>query len=498
VARGFAAAESACTRHDLGVEHSLHSTLNTYLEKLLSLVTGNFGRRGGNNLHTQLVPLIGHSLDPEAGGATTRVTGMREISKFFPPNILPAEIDSDHPERIRALVVDSSNPMQTAADTGAYQRAFEKLELLVAIDVADTETVRLAHYVLPAPSQYEKWEATFFTLSFPTNYFHLRRPIVKPSGDTLPEPEIYRRLMVAMGDLPARFPVLEPIARLDRRIPELGLFPRALTVALALRPGLKKVAGMVLYATLGRALARADGGAAAAAIWGSCQFYVRRYAKQVRRTGHPAVDGSEGTALGEALFQAILTGDTAVPISTHTYEEMWELVRHPDGKVHLDVPEMLEELAELQSESAGQHLSADFPFVLASGERRSYNANQIYRDPEWRRQDRDGALRIHPEDAERLGLAAGQLAVCESRTGSVEVVIKPDDSVRPGCFSLPHGYGQTVADSEGDSRGATTPDGPRINMLTSSDHCDPIAKTPYHKYVPVRLRPVTTGGLRRT
>ena len=30
--------------------------------------------------------------------ATTRVTGMREISKFYPPNILPQEIDTDHPE----------------------------------------------------------------------------------------------------------------------------------------------------------------------------------------------------------------------------------------------------------------------------------------------------------------------------------------------------------------------------------------------------------------
>ncbi|MCP4203455.1 MAG: molybdopterin-dependent oxidoreductase [bacterium] len=491
IARGFAAAESACTRHDLGVEHSLHSTLNTYLEKLLSLVTGNFGREGGNNLHTQLVPLIGHSREPGAGGKTTRVTGMREISKFYPPNILPAEIDTDHPERIRALIVDSSNPMQTAADTGAYGRAFEKLELLVAIDVADTETVRLADYVLPAPSQYEKWEATFFTLSFPTNYFHLRRPIVEPSGDTLAEPEIYRRLMVAMGELPARFPILEAVAKLDRRMPALGLFPKALAATLALRPRLKKVASLVLYSTLGRALAeRVEGAAAAAAIWGSCQFYARRHPEQVRRAGHRG----DGTALGESLFQAILASETAVPISTHTYDEMWTLVRHDDGKIHLEVPEMLEELGALRDESTDQHLSADFPFVLASGERRSYNANQIYRDPEWRRRDREGALRIHPEDAERLGFAAGQLAVCQSRTGSVEVVIQPDDSVRPGCLSLPHGYGQTYRGQGGDEE----QNGPRINRLTSSDHCDPIAKTPYHKYVPVRLVPLTTDGLRAT
>ena len=58
VARDFAAAENACVRVDLGTQHTLHTTLNAYLEKLLYLVTGNFGKRGGNNLHTSLLPLV--------------------------------------------------------------------------------------------------------------------------------------------------------------------------------------------------------------------------------------------------------------------------------------------------------------------------------------------------------------------------------------------------------------------------------------------------------
>ncbi len=475
VARGFASAESACTRHDLGIEHSLHSTLNTYLEKLFSMLTGNLGVEGGNNLHTQFVPLIGHSKSPEEGGPTTRVTGMREISKFFPPNILPLEINTDHPERLRALIVDSSNPMQTAADTRAYHEAMERLELVVAIDVADTETVRCADYVLPASSQYEKWEATFFTLSFPTNYFHLRRPIVEPRGDTLPEPEIYRRLMVAMGDLPDRFPWLERIARIHLRLPRLGLLQKALAITLGRKPELRKLASMVLYSSLGRALP--DGAASAAVIWGTCQFYFRRYAKQGRRAGH---------ADAEALFRAILESRTAVPLSTHTYDEMWQLVRTDDGRIRLAIPEMLREIDEVRSESERPQADDDFPFILSTGERRSYNANQIFRDPEWRRSDPEGALRVHPDDAARLGLEEGGAALCESRAGAIEVRIAYDDSVQPGCLSIPHGYGQTEPAAEGSEPRQT---GPRINFLTSSDHCDPLAKTPYHKYVPVRLRP---------
>ena len=45
VARDFATAKNACVRVDLGTQHTLHTTLNAYLEKLLYLVTGNFGKK---------------------------------------------------------------------------------------------------------------------------------------------------------------------------------------------------------------------------------------------------------------------------------------------------------------------------------------------------------------------------------------------------------------------------------------------------------------------
>ncbi len=67
------------------------------------------------------------------------------------------------------------------------------------IDVAMTETARLAHYVLPAATQFEKAEATFFNLEFPHNTFHLRHPLMEPLPGTLPEPEIWARLMRALG-----------------------------------------------------------------------------------------------------------------------------------------------------------------------------------------------------------------------------------------------------------------------------------------------------------
>ena len=138
---------------------------------------------------------------------------------------------------------------------------------------------------------------------------------------------------------------------------------------------------------------------------------------------------------------------------------------------------MLKELRALESETLP---GTNHPFILMAGERRSYNANQIYRAPAWRKVDPQGALRLHPEDAAALSLSDGEKAICASARDSIEVMVEIDDSVRRGMVTLPHGYGMRYQGS--------APIGPELNRLTSGDHCAPLSRTPYHKYVPVHLR----------
>ena len=63
--------------------------------------------------------------------------------RVFPPNILPDEILKAGEKRIRAVFVDSCNPLLTYPDTQAFEEAFKVLDLLVVVDVAMTETARL-------------------------------------------------------------------------------------------------------------------------------------------------------------------------------------------------------------------------------------------------------------------------------------------------------------------------------------------------------------------
>lgn len=468
VARGYARAKAGCLRIDLGIQHTLHTTLNGYLEKLLYLVTGNFGKKGGNNLHTFLLPVIGDTDERKPRFRRTAHHQMFPIAGIYPPNILPDEILHEGEDRIRAVFVDSANPAVTYADTKAYEKAFLSLELLVVVDVAMSETARLAHYVLPAASQFEKWEATGFNLEFPENFFHLRHPLFSPPDECLPEPEIYTRLLEKMGEIPARFPALEWIARREPKASGHLAYMTALAATLARRKAWVKHAPSIIYRSLGKALPQG----AATVLLPLTMQYANTHTEAVRRAGHR---GSRLT-LGTALFRAILDKRAGAVMSRHEFADTWSLLKHKDGRIHLAIPEMLQEWQALETEvPPGQ----DFPFILLAGERRSYNANQIYRDPAWRKVDPHGAMRMNPEDAVALGLEEGANAVCDSGHGSVDVVIEIDEGMRRGVVSLPHGYGMRYGDS--------APVGPEINRLTSSSHCDPLSRTPFHKYVPVRI-----------
>ena len=138
---------------------------------------------------------------------------------------MPDEILTDHPKRYRAMFVESGNPAHSIADSQRMREALQALELLVVIDVAMTETARPAHYVLPAASQFEKAEATFFNFEFPRKVFHLRHPILEPLPGKLVEPEIHARLAEAMGYLvPEKLaPLHEAALKVGRHTPRRSL-----------------------------------------------------------------------------------------------------------------------------------------------------------------------------------------------------------------------------------------------------------------------------------
>jgi anaerobic selenocysteine-containing dehydrogenase len=473
-ARRIATASSVAVFEDLGVQMNLHSTLSSYLDKLLWLLTGNFGNPGGQYIPTSIVAIAGGGASGARSGRGRRspVADALIISGLVPCNVIAEEILTDHPDRYRAMLIESSNPAHSLADSPRFREALEALELVVVIDVAMTETAQLADYVLPASSQFEKWESTFFNFEFPQNYFHLRRPLVEPLAGTLPEPEIHARIVEALGALDGVD--LAPLAEAARD--GRSTFGTRFLAFMAEHPELARLAPVILYRTLGPTLP--DGAASAALLWGAVHQCALQHRPSLERAGFTG----EGTELGEELFDAILASPSGVTFSVDDHADSWRRVRTPDGRLNLHVEPMVEALAALATTDP-PGADPEFPLVLTAGERRAFTANTIFRDPAWRKRDAAGALRVATGDAEALGLADGDAAMLTTRRGRARVVVEVSPMMRAGHISLPNGLG--VTPSPGEPAVGVAP-----NELTSSDHRDPIAGTPYHKHVPARLEPL--------
>ncbi len=302
-ARRLASASSVAVAEDLGIQMNRHSTLVSYLEKLVWLLTGNFAVPGAQYLPSALVSLAGGGGRRRPGQAprVSPVVGARIIGGLIPCNVIPDEILTDHPARYRALIVESGNPAHSLADSRRMRESLDALDLVVTIDVFMTETARLSDYVLPAPTQFEKFEATFFNFEFPRNVFHLRHPVLEPPEGPLPEPEIHARLVLESGQLTE-----EDLAPL-RAAAERGRadFAAAFFEATAANPTLGALAPVVLYRTLGPTLP--DGAASAALLWGAAHRCAQANPDGVRRAGF-----GEGLSAGEALFDAILASPSGV------------------------------------------------------------------------------------------------------------------------------------------------------------------------------------------
>lgn len=121
-----------------------------------------------------------------------------------------------------------------------------------------------------------------------------------------------------------------------------------------------------------------------------------------------------------------------------------------------------------------------------AGVRRAFTANDILRDPSWRKRDSHGALRVSVEDAEVLGLVEGGRARITTAAGSAEAVVEISETMQPGHAALPNGYGLDFVGPDG----RVTVAGVAPNALTSTDWRDGYAGTPWHKHVPARIEAV--------
>ena len=467
VTRLYATRKSSL-RYDLGLFMGRHSALNSYLIVILQAICGRLCSPGGNVINGHLMPIGPHTDERDSKIWRTMATNSFPVCGSFPPNVMPEEILSDHPERLRAVIVTQSNPLRSYADTTAYEKAFQRLDLLVTGEVAMTETAALSHYVLPSRTGYESWDGTFFPMTYPGIYFQMRRPILEPEGEPLELGEVHLRLADKLGLIPPIPESLYQAAFADR-----ATFGKALMEYAMTEPKALKAMPFILGKTLGKAL----GSVHLAALWGMLLAAPKSLYKNAVRAGF-----TSGPGLGEELFQQILDHPEGIWAGKIDPENNFAEVKTEDGRIHLFIPELIDELntVETAREEAALRLPADFPLILMAGRHTDKNANTLMRDPAWNEGKRPCTLAMHPEDAAALNLKDTEQVRVITEAGTEEIELEVTDTAHKGHVVIPHGFGMIY---NGVKYGAN------VNRLTKNTHRDQFG-TPIHRYVPCRVEAI--------
>ena len=120
------------------MQMGIHSTLGSYLHRLIFVLGGHFGRKGTNFAFVPLRPLGtgGAAASPskssgERNWKRSPVTGFPVVMGLIPCNAITEEILTDHPHRFRAMFIETSNPVHSLAEADLTR------DLLVTIGQAN-------------------------------------------------------------------------------------------------------------------------------------------------------------------------------------------------------------------------------------------------------------------------------------------------------------------------------------------------------------------------
>ncbi|MEI6609334.1 MAG: molybdopterin-dependent oxidoreductase [Deltaproteobacteria bacterium] len=462
------ATRKSSLRYDLGIFMGRHSGLSSYLIVILQAICGRLGVEGGNVMNGHMMPIGSHTDERNPKNWRTMATNSFPVCGTFPPNVMPEEIMSNHPERLRAVLVAGSNPLRSYADTTAYEKAFQNLDLLVTAEIAMTETAALSHYVLPSRSGYESWDGTFFPITYPGIFFQMRRPIIEPEGEPLELGEIHLRIADKMGLIP---PIPDSLYQAAEQ--SHAAFANALMEYAMTEPKALKSMPFVLGKTLGKAM----GSVHLAALWGMLQVAPKSFHEDAARAGF-----KPGATLGEEMFQQIMDRPEGIWVGKVDAENNLASIKTDDGKICLHIPELLDELKSVDAvrEEAALVMPWQYPLILMAGRHISTNANTLMRDPAWNEGKRVCTVAMHPADAEALKLKDGQQVRVTTEAGFEEIELEVTDTAKQGHVVIPHGFGMVY---NGKKYGAN------VNRLTKNTHRDQFG-TPIHRFVPCRVEAI--------
>ncbi|MBX3605010.1 MAG: molybdopterin-dependent oxidoreductase [Piscinibacter sp.] len=454
LARELAAAPRACVYGRIGTCTQPFGTLASWLIDVLNALTGHLDEPGGAMFPRAAAFAANTAGRPGSGrGIVTgrhasRVSGAPEVFGELPMGVLAEEIETPGPGQVRALISVASNPVLSAPNGPRLARALDALDFMVSLDIYLNETTRHADVVLPGVSPLEDshYDVAFPQLSF-RNHARYSAPVFEPSPQQPPEwQNLLRLAAIAQGHgAGADVLALDDQWLADEVRKSAGDHAPQVIAALAPRRGPERLLDLAL------------------------------------RSG-PYGDGF-GMRHDGLTLDAVVAAPDGIDLGA-LQPRIPELLRTPSGHVEL-APELL--LGDLARAAAAL---ADVPrddTLLIVGRRDVRSNNSwMHNLPVLAKGPARCTLKIHPEDAARLGLADGALATIEAGGRSVQAPAQLDADMMPGVVCLPHGWGHDLPGAQ--LAVAAERPGANLNALLDEDSRDPLSGNAVLSGVAVAVR----------
>jgi anaerobic selenocysteine-containing dehydrogenase len=454
LARELAAAQQACVYGRLGTCTQAYGTLSSWLVDVLNALTGHLDEPGGAMFPRAAAFAANTAGRPGSGrGIVTgrhasRVSGAPEVFGELPMGVLAEEIETTGPGQVRALVSVASNPVLSAPNGPRLAQALDSLEFMVSLDIYLNETTRHADVVLPgvSPLQDSHYDVAFPQLSF-RNHARYSAPVFEPEPGQPPEWQNLLRLAAIALGRGARADVLalddEWVSDEVRKL--AGEHAPQVIAALAPRRGPERLLDLALRS------------------------------------------GPYGDAFGMRhdglTLESVMAAPDGVDLGA-LQPRIPEMLRTRSGHVELAPAPLVQDLARAAAELAQP--APDGLRIVGRREVRSNNS-WMHNLPLLAKGPQRCTLLVHPQDAQRLGLADGALAEIEGAGRTVRAPVQIDPDMMPGVVSLPHGWGHDLPGAR--LAVAAERPGANLNAVLDDNARDPLSGNAVLSGAPVTVRP---------
>jgi anaerobic selenocysteine-containing dehydrogenase len=357
---------------------------------LLSAVTGNLDREGGNRFFNDKVlpkpiELFDHCLQhlpPRVGDEVFPIW-----TRYWPAAqsmLLPDCILDGQPQRIRALLAMGINTAMWP-NSKRMEQALGALDFFAASDFFHNPATHMADIVLPAATNLERPALIAYPGCAYQGQLRYRRAVVAPKGEARPDGEVFLELGVRLG-----------------------------------------MAEQFWHGNLEASWAEAAEG----------------IPDEIRDEVYNNPDGVTvfARAIDDLVDHGYLDADRQYRLNGF---------KTASGKVEFDSADLraaghdglpvYREPAE--SPVSTPELARDYPLVLTSGARNKFMTHSQHQYIErMRRAVPDPLVEIHPADADPRGIADGEPVRVRSPRGAVVFTARVTDRVKPGVVHCAHGW----------------------------------------------------------